>query len=113
MHLLTNKKMVVIGASRGVGRRIVETAAQSGARVLAVARQEPALRKLAEDVPGTQVLSLDATEEGAPSEVFAVLEPDILVLCGGAFPPVAPLHEQSWREFAVNWESDVLEAVPG
>ncbi len=25
----------------------------------------------------------------------------------GAFPPAAPLHEQSWPEFAVNWETDV------
>src|SRR5262249_28066697 len=31
----------------------------------------------------------------------------ILVLCGGAFPPAAPFHEQSWQEFAVNWEADV------
>jgi NAD(P)-dependent dehydrogenase (short-subunit alcohol dehydrogenase family) len=36
-----------------------------------------------------------------------VLQPDILVVGGGAFPPAAPLHEQSWHEFAVNWESDV------
>src|SRR5437870_8702944 len=54
-----------------------------------------------------EILSLDATHEDAPSRVFDVLQPDILVLCGGAFPPAAPLHEQSWEEFAVNWESDV------
>jgi NAD(P)-dependent dehydrogenase (short-subunit alcohol dehydrogenase family) len=33
--------------------------------------------------------------------------PNILVLCGGALPPGAPLHEQSWEEFTVNWETDV------
>src|SRR5437870_9528548 len=54
-----------------------------------------------------EILSLDATHEDAPSRVFDVLQPDILVLCGGAFPPAAPLHEQSWQEFAVNWETDV------
>jgi NAD(P)-dependent dehydrogenase (short-subunit alcohol dehydrogenase family) len=62
---------------------------------------------LAQDVSGAQVLSLDATDEAAPSKVFDVLQPDVLVLCAGAFPPAAPLHEQSWREFAVNWETDV------
>ncbi|MER9838831.1 SDR family oxidoreductase [Mesorhizobium sp. M0145] len=62
---------------------------------------------MAQDVAGTQVLSLDATDEDAPSKVFDILLPDILVLCAGAFPPVAPLREQSWQEFAVNWESDV------
>jgi NAD(P)-dependent dehydrogenase (short-subunit alcohol dehydrogenase family) len=104
---LAGKKMVVIGGSRGVGRRIVETAANHGARVLAVARNEGPLRQLARDVVGAKILALDATDEAAPSKVFDVLVPDILVLCGGAFPALAPLHEQSWKEFAVNWETDV------
>src|SRR5882762_8116823 len=104
---ITGKNMVVIGGSRGVGRGIVEAAIRNGARVLAVARQEGPLRQLAQEVSGTEVLSLDATDEGAPSKVFDVLQPDILVLCGGAFPPAAPLQEQSWQEFAVNWETDV------
>ena len=104
---LTGNNTVVIGGSRGVGRRIVEAAIRNGARVLAVARQELPLRQLAQAAAGTEVLSLDATDEGAPSKVFDVLQPDILVLCAGAFPPAAPLHEQSWQEFAVNWETDV------
>ena len=104
---LTGNNTVVFGGSRGVGRRIVEAAIRNGARVLAVARQELPLRQLAQAAAGTEVLSLDATDEGAPSKVFDVLQPDILVLCAGAFPPAAPLHEQSWQEFAVNWETDV------
>jgi NAD(P)-dependent dehydrogenase (short-subunit alcohol dehydrogenase family) len=107
MLRLTGKKMVVIGGSRGVGRRIVEAAVRNGARVLAVARREVPLRQLAEAVCGTEVLSLDATDEAAPSKVFDVLEPDILVVCAGAFPPAAPLNKLSWQEFAVNWETDV------
>ena len=86
MHPLTGKNMVVIGGSRGVGRRIVESAVQNGAKVLAVARQEAPLRQLAQEVPGVEVLSIDATDEVAPSRVFDVLRPDILVLCAGAFP---------------------------
>jgi NAD(P)-dependent dehydrogenase (short-subunit alcohol dehydrogenase family) len=101
------KNLVVIGGSRGVGRRIVEAARRSGARVLAVARQEGPLRRLAREVSGTEVLSLDATDEGAPAKVFGVLQPDVLVVCGGAFPPAAPLHELTWQEFTVNWETDV------
>jgi len=41
------KNVVVIGGSRGVGRRIVEAAIRNGARVLAVARREAPLRQLA------------------------------------------------------------------
>jgi NAD(P)-dependent dehydrogenase (short-subunit alcohol dehydrogenase family) len=107
MVSLAGKNMVVIGGSRGVGRRIVDAAHRNGARVLAVARHEEQLRQVAEEVPGTDVLSLDATEEGAPAKVFDALRPDILVVCAGAFPPSAPLQAQSWREFAVNWETDV------
>jgi NAD(P)-dependent dehydrogenase (short-subunit alcohol dehydrogenase family) len=104
---LTGKKMVVIGGSRGVGRRIVEAAISNGARVLAVARQAASLRQLAQEVPGVEVLAFDASDEDAPSKVFDVLQPDILVLCAGAVPPAAALHQQSWQEFAVNWEADV------
>lgn len=107
MSSVTGKSIVVVGGSRGVGRRIVEAGVRNGARVLAVARREGPLKELAHDLPGTEILMLDATDEGAPSRVFAVLQPDIVVVAGGAFPPAAPLHEQSWTEFAVNWEADV------
>jgi NAD(P)-dependent dehydrogenase (short-subunit alcohol dehydrogenase family) len=107
MLSLTGKNVVVIGASRGVGRRIVEAARGKGARVLAVARQERPLRELAAQVCEVQVLSLDATDEAAPSHVFDTLQPDVLAVCAGAFPPAGPFHQLSWRQFSVNWEADV------
>ena len=110
MLSLTGQNVVVIGGSRGVGRRIVEAAHRNGARVLAVARQEGPLAQLAQEVRGVEILALDATNEDAPARVFGVLQPDILVLCGGAFPPAAPLHQQSWQQFAVNWDTDVRMA---
>ena len=39
-----------------------------------------------------------------------MLQPDVLVLSAGAFPPAAPLHEQNWQQFRVNWETDVKMA---
>lgn len=107
MLSLADKNVVVIGGSRGIGRQVVEIAARDGARVLAVARREGPLRRLAEETSGVEILSLDATDEGAPAKVFGALQPDVLVLGGGSFPPAAPLHEQSWGEFALNWENDV------
>ncbi|WP_233841795.1 SDR family oxidoreductase [Dyella sp. 2HG41-7] len=107
MSTLTGKNIVVIGGSRGVGRRVVQAGLESGARVLAVARNEGSLRQLSEACPGVEVLALDASDEQAPANVFGVVRPDILVLCAGAFPPVAPLHELDWKTFAVNWEADV------
>jgi NAD(P)-dependent dehydrogenase (short-subunit alcohol dehydrogenase family) len=110
MHPFTGKNVVVIGGSRGVGRQVVEAAISNGARVLAVARQEAPLEQLAREVPGVRTLSLDATDESAPAKVFDVLEPDVLVLSAGAFPPAGPLHKLSWPQFAVNWETDVKVA---
>jgi NAD(P)-dependent dehydrogenase (short-subunit alcohol dehydrogenase family) len=107
MLSLTGKNVVVIGGSRGVGRQVVAVARGRGARVLAVARQQEPLRQLAREVPGVEVLPLDATDEGVPARVFKALKPDILVVSAGAFPPAAPLHQLSWQEFARNWDTDV------
>ena len=107
MHPFNGKNVVVIGGSRGVGRQVVEAAIGNGGRVLAIARQKAPLERLAREVPGARTLSLDAADESAPAKVFDVLEPDILVLSAGAFPPSGPLHELSWPQFAVNWETDV------
>jgi NAD(P)-dependent dehydrogenase (short-subunit alcohol dehydrogenase family) len=107
MNALAGKNMVVIGGSRGVGRSIVEAGIGQGAQVLAVGRNETSLKQLAQEFPRVQVLALDAADEAAPSAVFAAMQPDVLVVSAGAFPPTAPLHELTWQQFAVNWESDV------
>jgi NAD(P)-dependent dehydrogenase (short-subunit alcohol dehydrogenase family) len=101
------KNVVVIGGSKGVGRAIVAAAHAQGARVLAVARKPEPLKQLAAEFPGVRILALDATEEGAPAQVFAALSPDIVVVCAGAIPHMAPLVEQTWEQFSRNWNSDV------
>src|SRR5712691_1200664 len=104
---LRGKNVVVIGGSRGLGKTIVAATHAEGARVLAVARREQSLRQLAAEIPGVRVLALDAAAEGAPAQVFETLLPDILVVCAGALPHMAPLVEQSWEQFSRNWNSDV------
>jgi NAD(P)-dependent dehydrogenase (short-subunit alcohol dehydrogenase family) len=104
---LSGKNVVVIGGSRGVGRKIVEMAYAEGANVLAVARDHRALGELATVATGVRTLPLDATAEDAPDTVFGTLRPDVLVVCGGAIPPMAPLQELNWSQFAINWEADV------
>jgi NAD(P)-dependent dehydrogenase (short-subunit alcohol dehydrogenase family) len=101
------KNVVVIGGSRGLGQSIVAAAHTEGAQVLAVARQEEPLAKLAGEFPGVHVLALDATSESAPAKVFATLSPDVLVICAGAIPHAAPLGEQSFEQFSRNWNTDV------
>jgi NAD(P)-dependent dehydrogenase (short-subunit alcohol dehydrogenase family) len=38
------------------------------------------------------------------------LSPDVLIVCGGATPPTAPIHELTWPQFTANWEGDVKMA---
>ena len=104
---LRGKNVVVIGGSRGLGKSIVAATHAEGARVLAVARREQSLSQLAADIAGVRVLALDAASEGAPAQVFETLLPDILIVCAGALPHMAPLVEQSWEQFSRNWNSDV------
>jgi NAD(P)-dependent dehydrogenase (short-subunit alcohol dehydrogenase family) len=107
MVTLTGKNIVIVGASRGIGRAIARRAAASGAHVLAVGRKHASLEQLARELPGTKTLAIDAAAAAAPASVFATLRPDLLVLCAGAIPPGRPIHELTWEEFAVNWETDV------
>ena len=102
---LRDKNVVVIGASRGLGRAIVAAVYAEGARVLAVARSAEPLKQLAAAFPGVRILALDATSEGAPTKVFETLAPDVLVVCAGAIPHMAPLVEQTWEQFSRNWNS--------
>ena len=108
--LLRGKRVVVLGASRGVGREIVRRVSAEGALVLAVARQGRGLAELAKTTRGVETLALDAASEAAPQKVFHKAKPDLLVICGGATPPVRPIPELTWAEFSVNWEVDAKMA---
>ncbi|TIT67527.1 MAG: SDR family NAD(P)-dependent oxidoreductase [Mesorhizobium sp.] len=107
MGSLQGQNVVVVGGSRGVGRSIVEAALSEGATVLAVARGADALKELSWEASGVKTLVADATQAAAPDAVFAALEPDVLVICAGAFAPSAPIQDQGWDEFSANWEMDV------
>lgn len=107
---LKDKRVVVLGASRGVGRELVQRASAEGAAVLAVARELSGLAALKETAASVEILPLDAACEAAPQEVFRKGRPDLVVICGGAMPPVRPITELTWAEFGVNWEVDTKMA---
>jgi NAD(P)-dependent dehydrogenase (short-subunit alcohol dehydrogenase family) len=104
---LNGKNVVVIGASRGLGRVVTAALHKDGAHVLAVARTTEPLTRLAAELPGVATLALDATDADAPASVFATLRPDALILCGGAPRTHSPLHELDWTAFTGVWENDV------
>lgn len=104
---LKGKNIVVLGASRGVGREIIRHAHAQQASLLAVARDRRDLERLAQESIGITILPLDASQPDAPRRVFETMPPDVLVICGGAIPATAPLQDLSWAQFAAPWETDV------
>jgi len=104
---LRGKNVLVLGASRGVGRETVRRAFAAGACVLAVARGSGGLQQLEDEMPGIHTLALDAAADHAPAKVFATLCPDVMVVCGGAIPTPRPVHDLSWDQFAMTWQTDV------
>jgi len=107
MNSLTGKTALVVGASRGLGRGIAQAFGASGASVIAVARDATALHELAASGPSITPEVADATDPATADSLLARYTPDILALVAGAQPNLAPLHEQTWETFSINWQSDV------
>lgn len=99
--------VTVVGASRGLGRVVAETFHRLGAQVLVVARGQAGLDAIARDLPGIAVLACDASAADASERVFAVQQPRILILCGGAVPVCKPFHELDWDAFSSSWNNEV------
>jgi NAD(P)-dependent dehydrogenase (short-subunit alcohol dehydrogenase family) len=92
MNQLSDRRAIVIGASRGLGRGVAEAFLSEGASVVAVARDTSPLNELAARHKALQIEAADA---------------DIVALVAGAAPSLRPLHQQTWESFSTNWNADV------
>ena len=107
MRQLDGKTAVVTGGSRGLGQGIVRALAAEGAAVWAMARDSGRLAMLQREVDRVQTLVADVTDPQTAPQALRETRPDILVLNAGATPTMAPVHQQSWEQFARIWETDV------
>jgi NAD(P)-dependent dehydrogenase (short-subunit alcohol dehydrogenase family) len=94
-----------VGGSRGFGRGIVESLAAAGAEVLALARHPQPLAEASEG--RIRAVTGDATDPAVCARLLGEAKPDVVVLSAGASPLLAPLHEQTWESFSMNWNADV------
>jgi NAD(P)-dependent dehydrogenase (short-subunit alcohol dehydrogenase family) len=101
---------MVVGASRGLGHGIASALADTGGRVIAVARSAPALARLAAETDAIEVEVADATDPVVAGTLLDRHEPRAVVLVAGATPVIRPLHQQTWETFSVNWQTDVRVA---
>ena len=107
MRHLDGTTAVVTGGSRGLGQGIVRALAAEGAAVWAIARDSGRLDLLKREVAGVQTLVADVTDPQTAPQALRETHPDMLVLNAGATPTMAPVHQQSWEQFARIWETDV------
>ena len=104
---VTGKRVVITGASRGLGRLLAHAFSQGGARVALVARTELDLKVVAEELPGPSLLRSGDVTEDAFNEAVAdatVAEwggVDVWICNAGISPILAgPLKTDPsvWRE---------------
>lgn len=107
MNALSGKTVIVVGASRGLGRGIAGAFAKAGSEVVAVARTEFALPEFGSSEQKVHIELADATDATAASDLVGRYRPQVLVLVAGAIPSMEHFHLQTWETFCVNWESDV------
>lgn len=110
MNDLSGKTMIVVGASRGLGRAIATALSEAGATVVAVSRSDAAFSGPNQRAGTIHSEIADASSAAVPATLLNRYEPDVVVLVAGASPSMRPLQDQTWESFSVNWESDVRVA---
>jgi len=110
---LENKKVLITGASQGIGQEIARVFAQQGSQLVLVARNESRLNELAAELTKAHsakvtVHAADLTQPGSAEQLakqFA--DTQILINNAGASPggDLWQVDEQRWRE---GWELKVF-----
>ena len=103
--IFTGETALVVGASRGFGRGVVDGLVASGMTVTAVARNREALDDLARKT-SAKIIVADATDEQAAERILSETKPNLLVLSAGTPLDLRPLHEHTWETFSRPWEVD-------
>src|SRR5579863_8168228 len=94
--MLTNRKVLVVGASSGIGRAIAVSFAREGARVMASARRENRLRELqAELLKEGREIAIHPADAGSRQQMeelhhaalAAIGDVEILVYASGTNTP--------------------------
>lgn len=80
---MNHSTVVIVGASRGLGRGAAETFAKTGSTVLALARTESELLDLKDTSPGVIPIVADARDPEAANHVINGHHRDLVVLAAG------------------------------
>lgn len=106
---LDNQRIVVVGASRGLGRGIATALDRAGAHVTAIARDRAALESLTQE-SGVMAKPGDATDASLAEAIIRDERPDAVVMVAGTTPALGPLSEYDWDDLCEPWLVDVQAA---
>src|SRR5207249_1823559 len=101
----TGQTALVVGASRGFGRGVVESLLAKEMIVTAVAQNREDLEDLARKT-SAKIIVADAAGEQAAERILSETKPNLLVLSAGTSLDLRPLQEQTWETFSRPWEVD-------
>jgi len=101
----TGQTALVVGASRGFGRGVVESLRAKEMIVTAVARNREDLEDLARKT-SAKIIVADAAGEQAAERILSETKPNLLVLSAGTSLDLRPLYEHTWETFSRPWEVD-------
>jgi NAD(P)-dependent dehydrogenase (short-subunit alcohol dehydrogenase family) len=115
LSVLKDRRIVVIGATGGLGRATVEELRREGARVLGTGRNEERLRAVAE--LGAEPMRLDLHDAGAPVALRTQIDGrfggilDGLVLVAGSLGPIGPTRSIDLDATATTFSEHALAAL--
>ncbi len=124
---LQDRKLLITGVGRGLGRDLMLTALQLGAQVVGIVRNEKDRQKLRDELPETAPLDLVVLDLADPEAAVAALEEagvapdtiDLMVLCAGVKRETSVLDSAALKNtFQVNFFANAaltgwyLEARP-
>ena len=119
---ITGKRVLLTGATGGIGRTIASTLAAAGAEVIVSGRSVDALTELADSLPGSghAVLAADFGQAGAAGKLAREAGPVDMLVANAALPSTGRIteltDEQVARMLRINLEAPILLAqalLPG
>lgn len=120
MNQLKGKKIVITGASSGIGEKIAYDVAKKGATPILIARRIEKLAEIAKKIEQEQgitayVFSLDVSKEAAVKKVFGQIEADIgnidVLINNAGFGIFKTFEEASIEEVKAMFEVNVFGLV--
>src|SRR5262249_14575113 len=106
MQNLEGQRVLITGGNSGLGLGIAAALVDRRASVTVVGRDAVRLDDVRRGL-GVATIRGDVTDRALARSALGDVRPTVVVLNAGATPVMAPLHEQSWEDFSVAWNTDV------